>query len=355
MKCISILLIVLIALAAVNTKVHRRHKSHKSHSRHHTKLATNLANFGEGILLVLTGASTALSKCMPAQWGAPQPALEGASNSMISGTGSIFKTIRDVLSKGISLACKVKGTIISWLSSKTRRRANRRRFFMQMKSYKARKALMKGFFGSVWNAAKSVGSSIASGVSDVGSAIGSAASNVGSAIATGAKNIGSAALSDLSKVGNSIVSGAKAVGGAVVNGVKAAGSMLMNGAASIFNGVVGSIKSIYNFFTSFFKSDLFSQIVKFIMCIKNEYATNPAIAAAITKFSGAFESIKSGWRGFVITFINIVCNWGPFKTAVDYVIQGVQSAAQALKWSNFGKFVGQIIRAVGDANGRRRH
>jgi len=158
-----------------------------------------------------------------------------------SSNGGVLSTIMNVVGKGISLACKAKSVIINFLKSKMGRRYRRRRFFMQMKTYRGRKRLERwfasGLVNAVSNAASSVGSAISSGVSSVGSAIGSAASNVGGAIVSGAKNIGSAAMSDLKSAGSSLLSGAKYIGGKIVSGAKAVGNAVLSGATAIFNGV----------------------------------------------------------------------------------------------------------------------
>ena len=308
MKYLAIFLICLIAMTAVSAKIsHRRHKTH--HKAHHKGAISNMILFANGIVISLTGGVD-LMACAPAEWGVPQAKDETKIESAFPSLGGVLSTIVNVLGKGIDLACKARSVIVKFLTLKMKRRANRRRFFMQMKTYRGRKRLERWFVSSVVNSVKSAASS-------VGNAVSSAAKSVGSAVSSAA----SSAVDMAKTAGNAVVSGAKYVGGKIVEGAKFVGNALLTGATAIFNGVVSSIKSVYEFFMNFFKSPLFNQIKQFVMCLIPKWRALKNAVMNVKNFISAISQATTNWAGFINVIIGAICSWRDFKKSSRYPCQ----------------------------------
>jgi hypothetical protein len=281
-----------------------------------------MSNFGQGVLIAMTGNNGGFEQCLPPAWKVNNPAVSAAANEGLSNTvGSknkdLFSTIINVVKTGISMACKFKAKIVSFFQSKLGKRLRRRRFFMMMRTTKGRNKMRKWFVSSIENAAKSVGNFVSN---------------------------------TASSVGNAVVSGAQAVGNAVVQGAEFVGNAILDGATAIFNAIVEPVKKIYTFFNNFFRSDLFTQTKDFLMCLSTKIQT---LVKNIQNFIKAVADLLTGWKGFIKIFIGAICNWQLFFQAITFLIQGIDGVGAA-KWMSFGKFVGQLVVAIGTADTSRR-
>jgi hypothetical protein len=296
MKFISIFLICLIALLSV-TAAHRvrRHHSHPKRSHH--------------IGYSLAGNPDGLENCLPASWKAAAPAEEQKADGDIADNGGILSKMLTVLKVGISLACKVKDSIIKFLVGKLGRNKNRRRFFMMMRTHKGKRRMKRWLISSItsaYNAVASAASSAYNGVKD-----------------------------GLTYVAGKVVE----AGAYVVKG-------LLAGAAAIFNGVVSLIREIKAKIQAFFASDLYKNIVWFINCVKLLKAAAIAVKDNIIGFIDAIKTLMTGWAGVIEVLVNAICNWESFKSAIDYMIAGIKNQGPA-RWNQFGRFLGQLIVAIG--------
>jgi hypothetical protein len=298
MKYIQVLLVIaliLISLAS-SSKVERR--------RRRGEVLRGLASFAFGCLSGLTeGASSeVLKECIPAAWLAKvgngldngEPATQfGAGN-----TGPL-NMILSILGSGISLACKAKAKIISWLQGKVKRRLRWYRYFAESERRMTRK-MSRGFRDKL----KSVANKAVSGVKNA---------------ATTVKNVAVDAMDAI--VGD-------------------------------FKKVVDAIKGVVHQILNFFQSPLFKELVKMFTCIINNrgkiLAAAKKVIEVVKGFMANVTKLTSGPPGIVEVLVNCICNYSKFKTAVQHLIDFIKASGQN-KWSPLGKFLGWFVNAVGTA------
>ena len=106
--------------------------------------------------------------------------------------------------------------------------------------------------------------------------------------------------------------------------------------------------SIRDKLLEFFKSDLFQKVLHFFKCLSGLKKAALTLKKNITNFINAMEKMNT-LAGFIYVFINAICNWQEFKQAIEYMVSGAKNHG-ASKANFIGKFIGQIVVAIGDSN-----
>jgi hypothetical protein len=230
------------------------------------------------------GNHAAIDKCLPKSWRT-SPGDNGSATSNFVASSGPLKIIGKILGGALKLACKFKNKIIGFLKGKLSRRRYRREFL-------AFEGTMKwGFLKKVWNKTKR------------------AARSVGRAVSRGA-------------------------------------SYLWNKAVGIFKTIVGAIRSCMRKIQAFFRSKTWLTIKKVVSCIGTLRAAGMAVIKNVRGFINAVRTLLTGIPGIIQVLVGAICNWRAFKQAIDYLINAVKSQGAA-RWNRIGRFIGQLIVAIG--------
>jgi hypothetical protein len=285
MKYTQVFLVTVLALIALSssTKVQRRHAA-----------LEGLFSFSLGCLDSLSegGSSAVLKECIPAPWKKYVNTTSSPNTSLGGNMQGPLKQIMGILGSALSVACKFKSKIISFLQGKLKFR----RYFL--------------IFAENGRFKKSFWKKLKKGVSNVGKKIGNAA---------------------------------KAVGSAVSNAVNFIGKT--------FTKIVTAIKNIRSQIINFFHSETWKNIKSLFMCIVNNRGniakSAKKVVANVKGFIAAVGKLSTP-AGIVEVLVNCICNWRKFKKAIEYFIDFLKSNGSK-KWNRLGAFLGQLAVAIGSS------
>jgi len=254
-----------------------------------------------GIVNGITGNDEAanINKCLPAEWKLPDDAMAGGDPAGNSGESSTVKTILDAISKVIDMVCKFKDDI-KGLFDKKLKLYNRKLFLQKMEKYKR----------------KGIGSS-------------------------------------LKKAAGKVASGVKKAATTVAKAAKAGFDAVKNEALKI----IGKIKDLYAKIKGLIETLMTTIVPKVQEMVTCFQGLGQDAMTIYNTFKGIYDKVTTivsgGGAGLAKVFIDLVCQFDTFRTAVETMITAVKETDTMKKFNGYGRFTGLIIKAIGSKRFRK--
>jgi hypothetical protein len=249
-----------------------------------------------------------LNKCIPATWAVANAAPDGANDKADGGAKSLLTTVLNYIEKIVDFVCKFKKNLVDMLKDKKFLRYQR----LFMENEKASIEKMQGFWETIHDKARD--------------AFNKAKDTVGKVVTTvktGAETVG--------KWLNKTWADLKAFGSEVLQNLISWWSAFKLRAKAIFTPIKDAIVTLYN-------------------CIKVGQGIVQGIIAVVKGIADKIQKITRVAAGDMIAlaeiFIDLVCNFGRFRSAFTALASGISEAAIPKKYNYYGIFGGHLLAAL---------
>jgi vacuolar-type H+-ATPase subunit E/Vma4 len=264
---------------------------------------------------------------------------------MFNGLAAPLQIVGKILGALVDTACKIKDKIANYLKLKigTRDRS-RRRLFYQKYAEGGRAYLEKSFkgFGS-W--AKGAFDKTKDAVGGAAQATADAAKNAAQATADAAKRAAAATADAAKRAAEATKNAAAAAAQKAKDVASAAGDAVFK----FMDSAISAFKSLKQKLVDFFKSPAGQFIIRMIKCIPTIKAgVQNIIAIAKNVNERVARIVAQDYLVIVEIIINLICSWRSFKTAIDYLINGIRKKDDS-RFIEFGKFGGALCNTVGNS------
>jgi len=298
---LALLFIFAILVAGAESRRVRHHSRHHSRHRHRGGFTTNLYQLALGMATELMGGIN-IDACLPAAWKNAGQDQENDANTTVASDQTTWQKILGYLGTAVDIVCAVKdyvGKAIAFITGNIRRLMRRYiRLFLQGK---VRRTFSQWWGSDLWDSATSAVSAVWSGV----------------------KTAYGWVTDKLAGLANAIID---AITGAVVNIYKA-------------------FEAVKAKFLQFWNSPLMVAIRQFIDCVSGLKEAIQNVKDLIKGFKDKAVLVTQGVSGWVQIIVGLICAWKDLKTAVTYLINGIQATGPR-RWNWLGKFVGKLVYTI---------
>jgi hypothetical protein len=101
---------------------------------------------------------------------------------------------------------------------------------------------------------------------------------------------------------------------------------------------------------SYLNSDFIAKITDVMKCMKKSYGMVQSIidviSGIITRVTEIASIVAGNFLAIFKIFIDLMCNFEVFRTAINYLIDGIEAENTNVKYRHFGRFVGTLIKAL---------
>jgi len=115
---------------------------------------------------------------------------------------------------------------------------------------------------------------------------------------------------------------------------------------SIFTKVIEIFDAMKAKLTKFFSGPIMSRVVTVVKCVTTAVVSGSNVLELMKKFAEKVELFASFPVGFMGFVIGLICKYKDFKEAIDFLKKAWTSTDAAVKFFNFGSFLGKIANII---------